>query len=338
MPPPRADARILVVDDEDSNVALLKAILKRGQYENVLGTMDPREVMDLLDSFEPDLILLDLHMPHLDGFEVLTQLHERVPADEYLPILVLTADVTTNAKERALAMGAKDFLTKPFDTTEVLLRIRNLLHARFLHVELREHNRSLRGDLDDARMEVALRLARVVESREGTGDRHSRIASMSLAIAERIGMDPRSAALVEQAAPLLDIGNIGLPDALLLKQGVLTSEERTEMQTHTVVGAGVLSGSRLPLLQVAESIAGCHHERWDGAGYPYGLSGSQIPLAARIVTVADVFEAMTHDRPYRAALTEAGAIEQIERQADAQFDPRVVQAFLGLMSARKASA
>jgi putative two-component system response regulator len=110
------------------------------------------------------------------------------------------------------------------------------------------------------------------------------------------------------------------------------------MQTHTVVGAGVLSGSRLPLLQVAESIAGCHHERWDGAGYPYGLSGSQIPLAARIVTVADVFEAMTHDRPYRAALTEAGAIEQIERQADAQFDPRVVQAFLGLMSARKASA
>jgi putative two-component system response regulator len=333
MPTPRTDARILVVDDEDANVALLKAILKRAGYQDVRGTLDPREVMDLVESFEPDLVLLDLRMPHVDGFEILTRLREVVPEDVFLPVLVLTADVTSNAKERALAMGAKDFLTKPFDATEVLLRIRNLLETRFLHVELREHNRVLRDDLDDARTEVAMRLARAVESRGGSEERHARIAAMSGSLARRLGMDERSAALVERAAPLLDVGTIGLPDALLHEDGILTDEERREMQTHPVIGAGMLSGSRQPLLQVAESIARCHHERWNGTGYPFGIAGSQIPLAARIVAVADAFEAMTHDRPYATTWTPAEAIEEIERQADAKFDPRVVGALLGLMSA-----
>jgi putative two-component system response regulator len=275
-------------------------------------------------------------MPHMDGFAVMSQLAARVPAGEYLPVLVLTADISPEARARALSAGAKDFLTKPLDHLEVLLRIRNLLETRQLHLQLATQNRVLdervqarTRDLEEARIEILDRLAIAAEFRDDdTGQHTLRVGITSARIAERIDQAPSQVELIRRAAPLHDVGKIGIPDAILLKPGKLTPEEWRIMQTHATVGTRILRGSRAPVLQLAEQIALCHHERWDGTGYPTGTRGESIPLAARIVAVADVFDALTHDRPYKAAWPASDAIAEIRRQSGIQFDPLLVEAFL----------
>jgi putative two-component system response regulator len=328
--------KILIVDDQPANVELLEAILDGAGYKDVLGTTDPREVVRLHHEFEPDLILLDLMMPHMDGFAVMSQLAARIPADEYLPVLVLTADITPEARARALSAGAKDFVTKPLDHLEVLLRIRNLLETRQLHVQLAAQNRMLdervrarTKDLEDARIEILDRLALAAEYRDDdTGQHTLRVGIMSARIAECLDQAASQVELMRRAAPLHDVGKIGIPDAILLKPGKLTPEEWRIMQTHATVGTRILRGSEAPVLQLAEQIALCHHERWDGTGYPTGASSEDIPLAARIVAVADVFDALTHDRPYKTAWPQSDAIAEIRRQSGIQFDPAIVGAFL----------
>ena len=334
------DARILLVDDHEANVRLLERILLQAGYTNLRRTTDPRQVLPLFAEGQPDLIVLDLHMPHLDGFAVLEQLRPLIPAGTYLPILVLTADITRDAKQRALAMGARDFLTKPLDHAEVLLRIKNLLETRFLHRALRAQNQQLEQrvrertrSLEAAQMEILERLARAAEYRDDdTGEHTERVGRIAALLARALGLREAEVELVRRAAPLHDVGKIGIPDEILLKPGKLTDAEFAQMQTHTTIGVKILSGSRFPILQLAAEVALTHHERWDGSGYPHGLAREAIPLPGRIVAVVDVFDALTHERPYKAAWPVAAAVAELRRQRGRQFDPNVVTAFLALQA------
>jgi len=328
------NARILIIDDERPNVDLLCRLLDRAGFHRLETTTDPRDAAALYIRFRPDLILLDLHMPHLDGLSVMDKLNEIVEAS-YLPILMLTGDISPEARREALARGAKDFVNKPFDSDEVLLRIRTLLETRFLYLQIQSHNQMLEAkvrertrELEAAQIEIIERLARAAEFRDdNTGQHTERVGQMAALLAKEMGLPDSQVALIRRAAPLHDVGKIGVPDTILLKLGRLTDEEFAIVKTHTVIGARILSGSRFPILRLAEEIAFNHHERWDGDGYA-GISRDAIPLAGRIVAVVDVFDALTQKRPYKPAWTVDDAVAEIDRQRGCQFDPTLVDAFL----------
>jgi putative two-component system response regulator len=343
-----ADSRILIVDDEPGNVQLLQRILVREGYLRVTGLSNPREAMAVIDEDRLDVVLLDLHMPVVDGYQILESITTSLePARRTLPVIVLTADATPEARRRALTSGAADFITKPFDVVEVALRIRNTLERHQLHSEVRRQNELLEDrvrartlELERAHLETFERLALAAEYRDDDTGKHTRrVGGVARAIAEKLGMAAIDLDLLELAAGLHDVGKIGVPDGILLKPDRLTVEEFEVVKTHTVIGAKILSGSHSPLLQLAEIIAGSHHERWDGRGY-HGLVGEDIPLHARITTLADAFDAMTSDRPYRSARSPEEANEEIRRERGGQFDPNVVDAFLdlGIDSVRHASS
>ncbi len=332
------NARILIVDDEESNVRILTRTLEHAGYQHIAATCDSREARAIYKRHRPDLILLDLHMPHLDGFEVMQQLAQVAEAT-YLPILVLTADIAPDAKQRALAMGAKDFVHKPFDALEVQLRIRTLLETRFLYLRIQSQNHILEAKvrertkaLEDAQIEIIERLAIAAEFRDdNTGQHTKRVGQTAALIAQAIGWADVQVNLIRRAAPLHDVGKIGIPDQILLKLGKLSIDELSVIRMHTTIGARILSGSRFPLLQMAEQIALTHHERWDGDGYTPGVGGDAIPLPGRIVAVADVFDALTQQRPYKPAWPLDDAIAEVDRQRGRQFDPDVAEAFLRVM-------
>jgi putative two-component system response regulator len=330
-----AAAGILIVDDHEPNVLLLESILKPAGYRNYRGITDPRQAVAAFVQFRPDLVLLDLVMPHLDGVSVMRELRSRIADEDYLPILVLTADITAEAKEQALSMGAADFLTKPFDVTEVLLRIRNLLQTRFVTLQLhhqkmilQEKVRERTRELEEAQSEILKRLALAAEYRDDETGRHTqRVGELSALLARAIGLPEDEVELIRQAAPLHDLGKIGVSDSILLKKGRLTDDERSHMETHIAIGGKILSGSRLPLLQLAMDVALYHHENWDGTGHT-GIKGEAIPIVGRIVAVADVFDALISERPYKKAWQSADALSEIERLSGSKFDPRLVDAFL----------
>jgi putative two-component system response regulator len=327
-------ARILIVDDEPANVDLLRRVLERAGFTRIEATNDPRETAPLYVRSRPDLILLDLHMPQMDGLAVMDQLNQIAEAS-YLPILMLTGDMTPESRREALSRGAKDFVNKPFHADEVLLRIRTLLETRFLYLQIQSQNQILEAkvrertrELEAAQMEIIERLARAAEFRDdNTGQHTERVGQMAAVLARHMSLPDSLISLIRRAAPLHDVGKIGIPDSVLLKLGKLTPDEFELVKTHTTIGARILSGSRYALLRLAEEIAFSHHERWDGSGY-VGLTGDQIPLAGRIVAVADVFDALTQKRPYKAAWPVADAVAEIDRQKGRQFDPIVVDAFM----------
>ena len=328
--------RILILDDEPANTQLLERVLAEGGFCQYRSLNDSRQALSVFGEFQPDLILLDLSMPYLDGYVLLEEFRGKVAPDMYLPILVLTADISTQAKQRALSLGARDFLTKPFDITEVLLRIRNLLETRHLHMQLRDEKlrleervRQRTHELEEAQAEILERLALAGEYRDDdTGAHTRRVGSMSERVALMLGLPADRARIIGVAARFHDIGKIGIPDSILRKPGPLTSTETALMRTHTTLGAGILAGSRFGILQVAEIIALTHHQRFDGDGPYLGVAGESIPIEGRIVAVVDAFDAMVHDRPYRRALPLQDALDELRREAGKQFDPRVVEAFL----------
>jgi putative two-component system response regulator len=338
LPPPFADARILVIDDEPSIVKVVSTILARAGYQHVHGLTDGMQAESTVRQLQPDLILLDLRMPNRDGLQVLDALVALVPRSTYLPIVMLTGDDRPEVRAAALARGARDFLHKPFDRTEVLLRIQNLLETRGLHRRLEGQNRILEErvkertrELEASQLEVLQRLAGAGEYRDDdTGLHTARVAATAATLALAAGLDTREVDLLTRAAPLHDVGKIGIPDSVLLKPGKLTPEEMGVMRRHTIIGARILEGSRSPLMQLAESVALRHHEKWDGTGYPDNLAGERIPLPARIVAVADVFDALSHARPYRPAWTIDATLTEIARLRGTHFDPWLTDLFLSL--------
>ncbi len=330
------ELRLLIVDDNEANVALIERVLSQAGYTGVLSTDDAASVTGLCDAYRPDLVVLDLHMPGMTGFDVLGRLGERLQEPDSLPVLVLTADSTPDARRRALSLGARDFVTKPIDQLEFLLRIRNLLSARQLQLALKVRNDELDElvrvrtlEVEQARLESLAVLATVAEYHDYTTHHHTqRVGATAAQIAELLGLPAQFIDLIRQAAPLHDVGKVGIPDGILLKQGKLDDHERAVVMRHVEIGAKILEPARSPVLRAAAEIARTHHERWDGTGYLLGLAGEGIPLAGRITAVADVFDALTHERPYKRAWPVHDALREIASQAGRQFDPTVVEAFL----------
>lgn len=335
--PLHGNARILILDDEHAYITLLEQILASAGYEQVRSVMVPSDALALFPLYEPDIVLLDLHMPQMDGLEVLRRLQQLLQPGDFVPMLMLTGDLSQSVRRDALANGAMDFVTKPFQVGEVLLRIRNLLQTRMLHRELRTRNQDLEArvqertkELEQARVDILERLARAAEFRDdATGEHTRRVGGVALLIAEELGLSTQDADTIGRAAMLHDIGKIGIPDSILLKPHPLSKKEFDVIKQHTVIGRDILSGSPAPLLRVAEQIAFTHHERWDGTGY-HGLTGDAIPLPGRIVAVADTFDALVNDRPYRTARSMTMAVKEMRSQRGAQFDPDVLEAFLRL--------
>jgi putative two-component system response regulator len=333
------DSRILIVEDKEANIRFLERLLKKAGYEHVASTSDSRKALAVFQEFRPDLVLLDLHMPYMDGFQVMEALQPEIPERAFLPILVITADREPEVRIRCLSAGAKDFVAKPFRAEEVLLRIRNLLETRHLHRFLEYRNESLELKVEEeslklqkTQLEVLRRLAVAAEYRDDVTGRHAeRVGILSGLIARAIGFPPGEVDFIRQAAPLHDVGKIGIPDAILLKPGKLTEAEFEVMRSHTTIGGLILSKGSFPLLDKAREVALSHHEWWEGSGYPHGLEGAAIPLSGRVVAVADVFDSMTHERPYKRAFSVDETVEVMLSERDRHFDGEILDPFVSLV-------
>jgi putative two-component system response regulator len=322
-------ARVLVVDDDAQNVRYIQDVLEWAGYRQVKGTTQPSEVLAELHQYRPDLILLDLIMPEMDGFEVMEVLQEELPADGYLPILVLTSDTSQEAKRRALSHGAKDFLTKPFSPTEIRHRVANLLETRFLHLKCRDQAALLESkassngtEVEGAANDLLERLARVATYRsDPSGDRAKGIATLAGRLARALGQPDATARLLERAARLYDLGMVGAPEP----EGAAESDPGERFPEHTEIGAKLLADSEVPELRMAAEIALSHHERWDGSGFPRGLRGQDAPLTARIVAVALAFETARQEAGTDAEAAQR-ALAIVEADSGRRFDPSVVDA------------
>ncbi|MBA4177798.1 MAG: two-component system response regulator [Leptothrix sp. (in: Bacteria)] len=329
---------ILVVDDEPTNLKLLDRMLRSEGYTDLVLVQDPREVLTRYQANRPDLILLDINMPHLDGYQVIEQL-KTLEGPLLPPILVLTAQHGRDCLLRALSAGARDFVGKPFDRGELLMRVRNLLEVHLAHRLVQEQKAMLEqmvhartAELHRTRLQVVQRLGRAAEYRdEETGNHILRMSHTCALLARQVGWDDAQCDLILNASPMHDIGKIGIPDAILLKPGKFEPHEWEIMKTHAANGAELLAGDDSDLMQMARDIALTHHEKWDGSGYPHGLAGEAIPMAGRIAALADVFDALTSERPYKKAWTVDAAVALILENRGKHFDPALVDAFLGVL-------
>jgi putative two-component system response regulator len=328
--------KILIVDDQQVNILLLDRILSGAGYDCIESTLDPQKVFDLHSKNHYDLILLDLQMPVMDGFQVLEEL-KKIESEDYLPVLVVTAQ--PGHKLRALQAGAKDFISKPFELAEVLARVHNMLEVRLLHKELHNYNDELEGlvrertaDLHQSFLDTIFTLTRAVEYKDKEIGAHvQRISYYSRALAEKLGMGEDFIDNIFVSSPMHDVGKIGIPDNILLKTTSLTLEEWKIMKEHTVIGAKILGSSQSAYLKMGAEIALNHHERWDGSGYPNAKKGEAIPLPARIMTICDVYDSLRSQRTYKSALNHSQTVEIITqgdgRTLPEHFDPLVLEAF-----------
>ena len=326
LPATAARAAILVVDDNPSKRLAARAMLSSLGHE-LFEADSGREALRAVSRREFAVILMDVRMPSLDGYETAKLIRSR-PQTERTPIIFFTAygrDETETLS--AYASGAVDFVFTPVRSDVLRAKVSAFVD---LYLQAQELERSLES-ITALNVEMLARLATAAEFRDDdTGQHTRRVADLSVMIAERLGVPEPRVDLIRLAAPLHDIGKIAIPDAVLTKPGKLTSGEFEQVKTHTTVGARMLAGSAFALLEMAEQIALTHHEKWDGGGYPAGLAGEAIPLAGRIVAVADVFDALTHVRPYKPAWSRTEAIAEIASQAGRHFDPEVLEAFLSL--------
>lgn len=330
------DVYILIVDDEPANARLVARMLSPAGYDRVETFTRPTAALEAVEGeASPDLLVLDLQMPEMGGLELMRRVRSATDGPLPVPVLILTSDGSRDAKEKALRAGAQDFLVKPLSPLEVRLRVKNLLETRRLQRALAERNERLdalveerTAELEVARLETLEKLALAAEYRDDeTGEHIRRVGRVSARLGRALGLEEDRVEVLRQAAPLHDVGKIGIDDSILRKSGDLTPEEYRIMKTHTTIGAEILSGSRSEVLRAAEKIARSHHENWDGSGYPDGLEGAEIPLEARIVAVADVFDSLTHERVYKGATPPTEAEEKIRELDGIRFDPQMVRAF-----------
>lgn len=332
------NARILIVEDDRVSRKLLAGILASAGFLNIRMMPNASRIHAIYSRFQPHLLILDLNLPGMDGFKVMQHLRETHP-DDYLPVLVISAEDEARVHLRALAAGAKDFLSKPYDRPKVLLRCRNLIEVRLLYKELHAKNNELETrirertkELRDSRLDVIRRLGYAAECRDSdTGHHIVRMSRYCACLARAMGMTDEECELVLASTPLHDIGKIAVPDRILLKPGALTPEEWGVMKTHAWIGGEILSGGDSPFLKMAETITRTHHERWDGSGYPLGLKGREIPMVGRICAVCDVFDALTSERPYKKAWSVEDAVKEIRKMSGMHFDPDVVEVFIAIL-------
>ncbi len=328
--------RVCIIDDNDMNLLLLEQIvLKTGDNLEVETFLDPVEALARCKESMPDLVLVDYMMPGIDGHEVVRRLRAHPDAQD-VPIVMVTAASERAVRQKALELGATDFIAKPLEPHEVKARLINLLALRRSHLHLRDRNLWLAEAVEEATKtihdreeELIVRLSKAAEFRDPeTGAHIVRIAHYSRLIAVTLGLAEEECDLIGRAAPMHDVGKLGIPDSILLKPGRLDAQEMEIMRQHSRIGHSILDGSASKLIRLGAEIALTHHEKFDGQGYPAGLVGEAIPLAGRIVAVADVFDALTSLRPYKPAWEMDKAREYIREGSAGHFDPQCVDAFM----------
>ena len=328
---PAEPAKILVVDDEEAVRDILSRWLTAEGYECLTAPSADGAYRVLSDDTIP-LVLTDIMMPHRSGVDLLVHVRRRWPD---IAVIMVTALDDRETAIRALQLGAYGYIIKPFDRNEILINVASALGRRRLALAGRLYQQRLEEEVQrrtaevrQRQEEIVLHLLTAAEFRDQeTGAHVRRIGMYSAAIAEALGWPARTVDDIRIAAPMHDVGKIGVPDSILRKPGRLTRPELEVMRTHTAIGADILNGSDVPLLQTARDIALSHHEKWDGSGYPHGLSGTAIPLCARVVAIADVYDALVHRRVYRPALPEEQALAVVTQDCRRHFDPDVLSCF-----------
>ncbi len=325
--------KVLIIDDAQLNVTLLKHLVSKMPDCEAVCFTDPLAAMEWCQVNEPDLLVVDYMMPILNGLELTQRFRAHYPD---IPVLMVTANYEAELRYQALQLGVTDFLNKPLDNVEFLARARNMLALRMSHKKLSDRAAWLAQEVRKATAQIVAQeretifcLAKAAEYRDPeTGAHIIRMAHYSKHIARVLGLSVGQQELLLDAAPMHDIGKVGTPDMILLKPGKLTDAEFSIMKQHAVIGYEVLNTSSSPLLKTAAEIAHTHHEKFDGSGYPRGLRGDDIPLFGRIVAVADVFDALTSERPYKKAWSIEQATQMLRDWAGVHFDPLCVDAFL----------
>ena len=327
--------QVLIIDDTDINLILFGALVKKLDDCEPHTFADSRKALEWAKANVPDLVIVDYMMPDLDGLEFISMFRE-LPGRKMVPVLMITANDQKQIRYRALDLGANDFLTKPVDKVEFLARAKNMLSLNQARKNLADHAAWLAGEVRKATKEVVdreretvFRLSKAAEYRDPeTGAHILRMAHFSFLIARELGLSVEDQNLLLEAAPMHDIGKVGIADKILLKPGRLTEEEFEIMKQHAVFGYELLKGSSSKVLQAGAEIARGHHEKFDGSGYPLGLKGEEIPIFSRIVAVADVFDALTSERPYKKAWSIEAAVDFLTNGSGTHFDPACVKAFL----------
>jgi len=353
---------ILFVDDQQSVLDSIRRTLRdRSKEWSLRFATSGAEAIATAEAEPITVVVSDYMMPGMNGIELLEAM-QRSDRLARIPVIILTGNAETDLKRNALERGALDLVNKPITREDLVARITSALRLRGAQDELRRHNEELErrvrartASLERSRLEIVFRLARAGEYRdEETGNHVQRVASISRILARALGLGEQEAQQIFLASALHDIGKIGIPDAILLKQGTLTTHERSVMQDHARIGWDILThravigsvnvgagrdraaledlGDDNPLLACAAEIALAHHERWDGTGYPNGLAGEDIPLPARIVAVADVYDALRHHRRYKAAMGTGEAMRIIRESSGGHFDPALVECFEARLS------
>jgi len=332
--------KILVVDDEDRNLRLMEALLIPLGYE-VSFAHDGEEAIEAVKSQCPDLILLDIMMPKMDGYEVARQIKADA-VTKIIPIVMVTALQEVENRVKALEAGADDFLSKPIDKTEVRARVASLLKVKAYNDHMINYQKELEADVKSrtaelrqafekiktASLDTVYRLSRAAEYKdEDTGAHILRMSNYSAIIARTMGLAERTIESILYAAPMHDIGKIGIPDRILLKPAKLDPDEWVIMKQHSVIGGKILEAAAAGVIRLGEIVALTHHEKWDGTGYPKGLKGKEIPLVGRIVAIADVFDALTSKRPYKEAFSLDKSYGIIKEESGTHFYPKVAEAF-----------
>ncbi|WP_286746543.1 response regulator [Aquabacterium sp. UBA2148] len=316
-PTPGRRPTVLIADDEATNLQVLRQILQNDY--RLLFAKDGAKAVELAQTEQPDLILLDVMMPVMTGHDACRAL-KADPATRDTPVIFVTAMADTDDEAAGFELGAVDYITKPVSPPIVRARVRT--HLSLVRMD----------ELRESRMQIIERLGRAAEYKDNeTGLHVIRMSHYAQLLALSAGWSEVDAEELLTAAPMHDIGKIGIPDAILLKPGPLSPEEWAVMRTHPQIGADIIGEHRSKVLALAREIAWCHHEKWDGSGYPRGLAGDAIPMSARIVAVADVFDALTTARPYKRAWTVEAAAEQLRQDAGRHFDPRLVELFMGIL-------
>ena len=330
--------RILIVDDQKLHALFLQKVLVKEGYRQVNCESDPLKALATFKEFQPDLIVLDLVMPQMDGFQVMERLND-FRKDAYLPILAISPDASSDIRLRALQSGATDILIHPYEDIEVVFRIRNMIEMRILHLQLQNQNKILElkvqertKELRENQLDIIRRLAQAAEFRDtDTGVHIIRMSQYCAKLAEALGMNDADCELLLNASPLHDIGKIGISDSILKKPGKLTAEEYDIMKTHTTIGAKLLSGSTSPVMKLAQTIALTHHEKWDGTGYPNKIKEDQIPYTGQICSVCDVFDALTSQRPYKQAWSVEQALTEMAKGRGSHFNPALIDRFVAIL-------